>query len=194
MTRETIRRWKWIGGGFALLAAGLLYCFMGQKEETGVLEPVYQEESSEKTEESKEEKRKIYVHVGGAVRFPDVVYVLEEGDRVTDAIEKAGGCAKDADLSGLNLAEPLQDGQKIYVPRQGESLPEEINPENHLTDLNKADTIELDALPGIGPALARRIVEYREEHGGFSSVEEIKNVKGIGDALFEKLRDLITAG
>ncbi len=72
--------------------------------------------------------------------------------------------------------------------------PEEINPENDLTDLNKADTIELDALPGIGPALAERIIAYREEHGGFSSIEEIKNVKGIGDALFEELRDLITAG
>lgn len=192
MTRETMRRWKWIGGGFMLLIAGLLYYFIAIKEPEEVPEPIHEEESSV-VETSQEEVQKIYVHVGGAVQHPDVVYILDTGARVVDAIEKAGGCTEDADLSGLNLAEPLKDGQKIYVPRQGESLPEEINQENDLTDLNKADTIELDALPGIGPALAERIIAYREEHGGFSSIEEIKNVKGIGDALFEELRDLITA-
>ena len=129
MTRETMRRWKWIGGGVVLLAAGLLYYFTARQKPEEIPEPIYEAESSV-IETSSEEEQKIYVHVGGAVLHPDEVYILEEGDRVVDAIEKAGGCSEDADLSGLNLAEPLKDGQKIYVPRQGESIPEEINPEN----------------------------------------------------------------
>ena len=110
----------------------------------------------------------------------------------------AGGAKADAQLSALNLAVKLQDGQKIYVPSLEESYSIEENyqesTQNDLTDLNKADKIELDALPGIGPALAQRIIEYREEHGAFSSPEDLKNVKGIGDALFEKLRDRVTVG
>lgn len=204
MSKETVKYIKGIGIGILCVLAGVLYWFYTavSSTEPEVFVNESEEEMSEvlaKTEEEESEREmKICVHVGGAVRNPDKVYALWEGARVSDAIEMAGGCMEDAELSGINLARKLEDGQKIYIPRQGEDYEEKENYEesarNDLTDLNKADKIELDALPGIGPALAQRIIEYREEHGGFSEIEDLKKVKGIGDTLFEKLRDKITAG
>ncbi|MBN2027484.1 MAG: helix-hairpin-helix domain-containing protein [Actinobacteria bacterium] len=138
-------------------------------------------------------KQELTVHVAGSVSHPGVV-LLEEGDRVIDAIVAAGGPLPEADLERLNLAQEVQDGQKITVPVRGtvenmesgepDSTGERIN-------LNTSSRSELEELPGIGPTLAERIIAYREKKGGFSSVEELKQVSGIGEKKFEELRDLV---
>lgn len=142
-----------------------------------------------------EERPQLTVHVAGAVSHPGVV-LLEEGDRVIDAIEEAGGPLPEADLEGLNLAQAVQDGQKILVPREGETKDGGLNPSGKggsggKVNLNSAGQRELEELPGIGPTLAERIIAYREKKGGFKSVEELKQVSGIGEKKFEELRDLV---
>lgn len=196
MTKETQKKCMLAGCILALILAGGIYCLYAESDRPQLSiteEPAVSAELSE--DESSASPALIRVHVSGAVVNADKVYQLKEGARVEDALKAAGGCRQDADLSKINLAGMIEDGQKIYVPRLGEDWTEdEKNQEsggNHLTDLNKADKIELDALPGIGPALAQRIVDYRQEHGAFQNIEEIKNVRGIGEALFEKLRQYI---
>lgn len=141
-----------------------------------------------------ERKRsELTVHVAGSVSHPGVV-LLAEGDRVIDAIAAAGGPLPEADLERLNLAQVVQDGQKITVPVKGEGE----NTQTGATDstgerinLNTSSRRELEELPGIGPTLAERIIAYREKKGGFSSVEELKQVSGIGEKKFEEIRDLV---
>ena len=135
------------------------------------------------------------VHVAGAVAHPGVV-LLAPGDRVVDAIAAAGGPLPEADLEGLNLAQSLQDGQKVAVPRRGEGGEADMphagaDAGERRINLNTADAKRLEELPGIGPTLAGRIVAYREKHGGFRSVDELKKVSGIGNKKFEELRDLV---
>ncbi len=140
----------------------------------------------------------IAVHVSGAVKEPERVFYLPDGARMIDAIKAAGGETEQADLSQLNLASILKDGQKIRVPKIGENMisteqgTNNENPENYLTNINLATTIELDSLPGIGETFAKRIVEYREQNGDFQTIEDIMKVKGIGENLFEDIKDLIT--
>ena len=150
--------------------------------------------------------KEIVVHITGEVKKEGVVY-LKEGARVIDAIEKAGGETKEADLSQVNLAYILQDGQKIYIPNKNEKNSEYItenignNVEENSTstreegkkvNINTASIEELDQLPGIGPSIAQRIVDYRTEHGKFKTIEEIQDVKGIGDAKYDEIKDNIT--
>ncbi|RJP27450.1 MAG: hypothetical protein C4536_13930 [Actinobacteria bacterium] len=133
------------------------------------------------------------VHVTGAVSHPGVV-LLAEGDRVIDAIEAAGGPLTEADLEKLNLAQVVQDGQKIAVPLQGAAEnPDAPGAEKtgKKVNLNTSSQRELEELPGIGPTLAERIIAYRERKGGFSSVDELKQVSGIGDKKLEEIRDLV---
>lgn len=141
------------------------------------------------------------VYVTGAVLNPDV-YVLPPGSIVKDALAAAGGAMAEADLDRINLALTVYDQQQIYVPRRGEAslpvaLPQEplaggVQPTNSdAININEATLEQLDALPGIGPAIAERIIQYRTENGQFGIVEDLMNVKGIGPATFEKLRDKI---
>lgn len=148
------------------------------------------------------------VYVSGAVRAPDV-YLLPPGSIVKDALQAAGGSTDDADLVRINLALALYDQQQIYVPRVGEATPAAQPPgsapplapvaSDGATDvggkvnLNTATIEQLDTLPGIGPTLAQRIVDYREANGPFAAPEDITNVKGIGPVTYEKLKDLIVA-
>jgi competence protein ComEA len=140
------------------------------------------------------------VHVAGAVAAPGV-HELAAGARVVDAIEAAGGLAADADGSRINLAAPLTDGARVYVPAVGEEPPpvavggltgDAGSAPAGPVDLNTADAAALEALPGVGPATAAAIIEHRAEIGAFSSVDELLDVPGIGEAKLEALRDLVT--
>ena len=165
-----------------------------------------QESETNENNTQEETKKEIVVHITGEVKKEGVVY-LEEGSRVVDAIKKAGGETKESDLSQVNLAYVLQDGQKIYIPNKNEKISaytsenmgENIEQNNTTTkkegakvNINTAGVEELDQLPGIGPAIAQRIIDYRNEHGEFKKVEDIQEVKGIGDAKYSEIKDSIT--
>lgn len=153
----------------------------------------------------------VVVHVAGAVAKPGVIR-LQQGSRVDDAIRAAGGATADADVNRLNLALVVEDGQKIYVPQQGENMPAVADPAGAgvsaegapgsaggpagvaggKINLNTADASELDALPKVGPVLAQRIVDWRKEHGAFKTVEELDAVDGVGPKMLEALLPLVT--
>ena len=147
------------------------------------------------------QRQRIVVHVAGAVRAPGV-YELMVGDRVHDAVSLAGGAAADADPAGLNLAAPLVDGARIYVPMLGEvdpaalpsALPVDVvggDPTGPI-DLNRATAEQFELLPGVGPATAAAIVGDRERNGPFASVDDLDRVPGIGPAKLAALADLVT--
>lgn len=139
----------------------------------------------------------IGIYLVGAVERPGV-YFLPEGSRLYQALETAGGPTQEADLTRVNLSQRLRDEEMIYIPRVGEEPPTPIaaaaGQSSGLININTAILAELDSLPGIGPVLAQRILDYREEHGPFQNVDELKNVRGIGDSLFEDILDRLTVG
>ena len=140
----------------------------------------------------------INVYVTGAVNKRDV-YALPLNSIVEDAITAAGGATADADLDRINLATRLADQMEVYVPRQGEAAPpppngSAPNATAEKININTASMEELDKLSGIGPSLAKAIIDYRTKNGPFKKIEDINDVKGIGDALFEKIKDQITVG
>ena len=139
----------------------------------------------------------VTVHAAGAVTSPGV-YRLPAGSRVSDLLSAAGGATADADLDQLNLAAPLADGERILVPRRGESVAEAAagladaaGARAMKVDLNTATAEELDTLPGIGPATAEAIIRHRETHGRFRSVTDLLEVRGIGEAKLAQLRPLV---
>lgn len=140
----------------------------------------------------------LYVHVHGAVVSPGL-YRLDADARVVDAIASAGGFTDSADRAGVNLARPVADGEQLFVPEPGQEPPagadggsETTAPEGEGTvDLNTADAAALDTLPRVGPALAERIIAWREENGRFTSVEDLLAVSGIGEKMLEALRDRV---
>lgn len=143
------------------------------------------------------------MHVVGQVRKPGVV-TLPNGARVGDAIRAAGGASAGANLDSINLARPVGDGEQVHVPRPGEtpsvaasSAPQATQARSAASaagpvDLNSADEGELDSLPGVGPVLASRIVQWRTTNGRFTSVDDLGEVTGIGDKLLSQLRPLVT--
>lgn len=138
----------------------------------------------------------IYVHILGAVNRPGL-YELRDGDRAIDAVAAAGGYAGDADRRQLNLARFLSDGEQIYVPREGEAVAPSGGGAASGTvggkvNLNTADAAALETLPRVGPALAARILAWREANGRFTSVEDLLGVSGIGEKTFAGLKDLVT--
>ena len=144
----------------------------------------------------------VVVHVAGAVAAPGV-HRLAEGARVVDAITAAGGLTQSADGARINLAAPLADGERVYVPAVGEEPPPVVGPVGTggavsgaaavgPVNLNTADAEALDALPGVGPTTAAAIIEHRERSGGFTSVDQLLDVRGIGEAKLEQLRPLVT--
>ena len=148
----------------------------------------------------------LLVHVVGQVRRPGVVR-LPPGSRVLDAVRAAGGATSSADLNHLNLARPVADGEQIVVPKPGDSIVQGGAPGvggtgagsssgagsgGSLIDLNTADAAALDSLPGVGPVLAQRILDWRTQHGRFTSVDELGEVSGIGDKILAQLRPKVT--
>lgn len=148
----------------------------------------------------------VVVHVVGAVAHPGV-YSLPAGSRLAQAVEAAGGLTTEADAAAINLADYARDGQQVYVPIQGASPPPSPTSDSQaitrssgavagadgLVNLNTATLAELDALPGIGPVYAQRILDYRQAHGPFTNPAQVMDVKGIGPATYARLQDLIVA-
>ena len=143
----------------------------------------------------------VVVDVVGAVRRPGL-YRLAQGARIADAVSRAGGATRKADLALINLAAPLADGEQVVVPRRGSAAPAASSgatgssatpgvPAGGPVHLSTATLEQLDSLPGIGPVTAQKILDYRQEHGAFTSVDELDAVPGIGPARLDQLQDLV---
>lgn len=170
-----------------------------------MLESMYTESSEPldaEEDEAKEgvdvEEDVLFVDIKGAVDEPGV-YEMQEGDRIQDVVQKAGGFTSEADETMINLALRLTDQMMVYIPQIGEEssipvLPELASEDNsgNKVNLNTAGVPELTTLNGIGEKKAEKIIQYREENGSFKSIEELKNVSGIGDKTFESLKDSIS--
>lgn len=202
----------------ALLGILVIIVFAGFLHKADEDEPVLKDsgvsETTEQAAQAEQDGRAaadIYVDIGGAVSTP-MLAKLPEGSRVEDAIQAAGGLTENADVSAINRAEFLNDGDKIYIPEfiedeDGNAVPAaEASAGTVSSDagssvrvatdgkvnINTADSTQLQTLNGVGPATAQKIIDYRTMNGRFTSIEDIKNVSGIGDKTFEKLKDCIT--
>lgn len=138
----------------------------------------------------------IVVYICGAVKESKVI-TLNENSRICDAIDAVGGLTDEADLTNINLAYILEDGEKIYIPKKGEETQNISTSYNNTStsskiNINKATQTELETIPGVGPSTALKIINYRKENGKFSNIEDIKNVSGIGDAKFNNIKEYIT--
>ena len=134
---------------------------------------------------------KLLVHVSGAVG-KEGVYKLKQGDRCIDVLELAGGAQPNADLSAINLAEPVKDGAKIIVPVKRIVSERVSRAASQTVNLNTADEKALDSLPGVGPSTAKAIVEYRRINGPFARIEQIMEIPRFGKSKFERIKDRIT--
>lgn len=171
--------------------------------------------TEEQNTTNSESNSKIIIYIAGQVR-KEGVYELDENSRITDAIEIAGGLKEDANIENINLAEVLEDGMKIYIPDKKESNNNQSkntnliqkntenttenskktntdNKQNQNTkiNINTATQTELETLPGIGPSIALKIINYRKDNGKFKNIDDIKNVSGIGDSKFNNIKNLI---
>ncbi len=177
-------------------------------------------EKTEDDEEQETKKELIKIHITGAIKSNGIVQI-EENSRINDAIEAAGGLTEDADISNVNLAYMIEDGQKIYIPSiddkeenknmqtnisaqananqeatfilsgPGDGVTEEKEKNTNRININKAAFVDLITLPGIGEATAVKILEYRKTNGNFKTIEEIKSVSGIGEAKFNVIKEFI---
>jgi competence protein ComEA len=162
--------------------------------------------SEDTVEENKinTEEEKIVVHISGAVNKEGVIEILSTA-RIKDAIEMAGGVKENADLTNINLAQVLEDGVKIYIPIKEEQVLEEKTSKNvevnnikledsnktNIVNINTANQTQLETLPGIGASTALKIINYRKQNGKFNNIEDIKQVSGIGESKFNKIKNFI---
>ena len=161
---------------------------------------------TENITEENNNQEKIVIHITGAI-CNEGIYELEENSRIADAVKMAGGLKEDADLKQINLAYVLEDGMKINIPSKNENINEDSNnTESYISkenlnssnntkiskvNINNATQTELETLPGIGPSTALKIINYRKEKGKFNKIEDIKNVNGIGENKFNKIKEFI---
>ena len=201
----------WLGGLFAIGIIGIVLCIIWLNLRPR--RPIMQEESSISSStlaesiSSQESAKtdKIYVDLKGAVKHPGV-YALDQGSRVFDLLEMAGGLTEDAAERALNQAQHLVDQQSLYVPTMEEWEAESQGPQANLVgsqdplvsspnsgkvNINQADLAQLETLPGIGAKKAQAIIDYRTANGSFHSLEDLGKVKGIGPKMLEKLKDLV---
>ncbi|KIR02016.1 DNA uptake protein and related DNA-binding protein [Lachnospiraceae bacterium TWA4] len=151
------------------------------------------------TTQSIQTEQTVVVHVSGCVKNPGI-YILSSNERYSDAIKAAGGATKDANVDAINLAKKVIDEEKIYIPSIDEKYTQPIpiveqtnekKTNNQLVNINTADSKTLQSLSGIGKTRANQIVEYRESHGKFKTIDDIKQVPGIKEAVFSKIKDYI---
>ena len=203
---EKNKKYVIIGLIFCILIIAIIIVKQFDTEEKETLDLISIEENTENTETVEEEEDyKIVIHITGEVNNEGIIEI-KEGGRISDAIEEAGGLTKEADLERVNLAYELEKKQKIYIPNKKDKdieeyvtegvddivLPDELSKAGDgLVNINKASSEELQELDGIGEALAENIIAYRENNGKFKNIEDIKNVSGIGDSKYEKIKDNI---
>jgi len=189
-SRQDLLDYIFLSLGFSLLLIGLVQHFGWDKKETSPLTVIRNDS---------EEASTIWVDVGGAVEKPGV-YQLPSDSRLNDLLVACGGPTRWASYSfvdrQLNRARFLEDGEKIYIPYIGEEGGEkeeggDVLARGEKVNINTASADKLQSLPGIGPSFAARIISYRQDYQGFGSIEEIKNVAGIGEKTFSKIKDLI---
>lgn len=183
----------------AALVVVVAFLFFILKGGSGEIAEI-QDSSSETTAITEERvDKKVIIDIGGEVNEPKVTE-LPEGSRVEDAIEAAGGITDEADMTNINRAAFVSDGEKILIPSKNDAVSGSdgtytgAQPGGYADDridINTADSAELQKLNGVGPATAEKIISYRESNGRFKSVEEIKNVSGIGDKTYEKIKEYI---
>ncbi|MEH7494278.1 helix-hairpin-helix domain-containing protein [Neobacillus niacini] len=192
-----------------IIAFAALYYFLEERKSSSEINVeeivptaiIEEEEVIQPTQNQTKVAESFIVDVKGQVKMPGV-YSSSPEERVIDVVQRAGGLTENADESKVNFAEHVQDAMVIYIPAKGEegNIPQGLtsNPSDTggtkqgKINLNKADENELQNLPGIGPSKAAAIMEYRETNGPFKSVEDLKNISGIGDKTFDKLKDLIS--
>ena len=204
-----------IVGGVIIIVIGIYFYsqYQSAEEEVFTTEELQVENTIEEVEEGQiEEENEIIIHISGAVVNEGIVKIIQ-GARIADVIEKAGGLKENASLKNVNLAYMVEDGQKIYIPTvEEEELGQDETKEyliiedgnnssisslnfdkgdELMVNLNKATQTELEELPGIGTATALKIINYRNENGEFKTIEDIKNVNGIGDAKFNNIKEFI---
>lgn len=178
-----------------------------------------EEKGIENTISDTEDKGKIIIYVAGAVKN-EGIYELDENSRIADCIEKAGGLTEDANIKDINLAYVLEDGMKVYIPKNSDKneikddtstyvskgngnvdintstskntgVSKNTNTQSNKININTANQTELETLPGIGPSTAIKIINYRKENGKFANIEDIKKVSGIGESKYAQIKDLI---
>lgn len=195
---EYRKKWKKIllfGIVFLVLSAG--GCQGVWKEEEA--EAIHQSEQHTFADSSEQSPQNVsgtlYIHVCGCVKNPGL-YLLKEGARIGEAIQAAGGLKANADDAAVNLAARLEDGMQVYVPSKQKETAQagetSVGFREEKININQAKVEELTSLSGIGESRAQAIIDYREENGLFSSVEDIKNVSGIGEGIFERIKNKIT--
>ncbi|KXZ18434.1 competence protein ComE [Bacillus nakamurai] len=202
MTKAIVSEWmrrhmKILAACSAVLL--IIVCFLifrPEKEEPVKQPSVFEETASASAQRKKDpEAETIMIDIKGAVRKPGV-YEMKQGDRVTQAIEKAGGMNEKADEKNINLAEQLQDGTIVYIPSEGEEENEPKKAAGTKADapvnINTASLDELQTISGVGQKKAEAIIAYREENGRFQTAEDIMNVSGIGEKSFERIKASIT--
>jgi competence protein ComEA len=202
---EWLRTHKWLSaicGGLVCLLLLLSIVLGGDKEakkpatasETLVFS---KEETNEEHQKKEEAELPIVIDVKGSVQNPGI-YTMKDGERIDDAINKAGGFTKNAEVAAVNLAQKVTDEMVVYVPSEGEKELTSIpvggtdTEKSALININNAQSEELQKLNGVGPSKAEAIITYREENGPFKAPEDIMNVSGFGEKSFEKIKEQIT--
>lgn len=202
-----------VGILFVVIIGGYLYSVYSSGNNEDVYDNLI---LSSNYEQNSIESGKVVVHIAGEVNKPGIIEV-DNGARIADIVEKADGFTDEADISKLNLAYVVQDGQKIIIPNLNDEAENEVEEDNGdliditkengkgvieeetkednivgIININKATQTQLEQLPGIGPSTALKIIEHRKTNGKFNKIEDIKNVKGIGDGKFDKIKEYIT--
>ncbi|MED4070636.1 helix-hairpin-helix domain-containing protein [Priestia endophytica] len=202
---EWLRTHKWLSaicGGLVCLLLLLSIVSGGDKEAkkpaTASESLVFsKEETNEEHQKKEEAELPIVIDVKGSVQNPGI-YTMKDGERIDDAINKAGGFTKNAEVTAVNLAQKVTDEMVVYVPSEGEKELTSIpvggtgTEESALININNAQSEELQKLNGVGPSKAEAIIAYREENGPFKAPEDIMNVSGFGEKSFEKIKEQIT--
>lgn len=201
MVNKIDKKTIFIIGGIIAIVVIIAINFSDNDEEV-IIENV---EKSYETEKEIKENNQIIVHITGCVRNNGIIKA-EQGARMSDIIELAGGITEEADITKVNLAYVVKDAQKIYIPsiydeeeveyitkEKGDNVIVDNNEkgEKNVVNINTATQTELETLSGIGPSTALKIINYREENGKFNSIEDIKQVPGIGEAKFNNIKEML---